>query len=498
MAVTFTLENGVEYEASSYSVTEDSSPMTILDSSGAVGTFSAAIQVPENPNDSINLYGPGWLLGKDIQIEDTRFGTVPGTIDMASPSTNQKTVSITGTTRLGFLNVYNIQAQPISGTLEEAFEYYLSLGGITTDFEVDPSIASRPVAYMGWKGELWYHLKMLASAQQCDISLVEGIITLRPARTTEVVTDYATQRSGSFGGGTLAQAVESYYYQTNSIVDGLAYPPGGWTPEVEVLNVNAGETAEYTIDLGASLSSFQEPVMDTFVAEDYESSSVYTVVADDGLPIDPEAWSSFGGSVTFVLNPDTVSMTVTLVGANDFPTASGSFSKSFALALASDTSGNRYSTLRIVGTGVSFTVEKKTFRTGVPASQTSTEIGVTIDNPFINTLEESYRAGVQAAKNFTGLAPTVSGNVVRVNRPESTDPTFGNVAGARLYDSRGKRWYRVRSATIGVGGISYDSADDDLLWDDILDTYAGLTYGDVQALNTGLTYQEVRLAGART
>lgn len=487
-----------EYEVSTYSVTEDSSPLTILDSSGSVGTFSATVRIPENPNNPVRIYGPGWLLGKEVDIEDSRFGFIPGTIDSFSMSNSGDMVSVSGTSRLGSLNVFSIQAQPFSGTLGDAFAYYLSLGGIDLWYDVDPEVADRPVNYIGWNGELWYYLKMMTSAQQCDISLVDGVITLRPSRTTEIVPDYTTQRSNSFGGGTLAQSVEAYYYQTNEIVDGLAYPAGGWTPETEVLNVNSGETTEYTIDLGASLSSFQEPVMVTSVAPDYDTSSVYTIVADDGLPVDPQAWADFGGSVTFALNPDTVSMTVTLVGAVDFPTDTGEFSKSFSVALASDTSGNRYSTLRIVGTGVAYTATKKTFRTGISATQTTTEVGVTIDNPFVTTLEGAYTAGVQAAKSFTGLTPTLSGTVIRVKTPDSDDPTFGNVAGARMYDSQTKRWFRVRSATISPSGISYDSAEDDLLWDDILSVYGGMTYGDIQTLNSELTYQEVRLAGART
>lgn len=487
-----------EYEAASYSVTEDSSPLTILDSSGSVGTFSATLKVPENPSDPVRLYGEGWMLGKPVDIEDSRFGFVPGTIDSVSMSNSGDIVSVAGTTRLGSLNVFSIQAQPFSGTLGNAFVYYLSLGGITTEYEVDASIASRPVNYIGWNGELWYHLKMMASAQQCDIALIDGVITLRPSRSSEIVPDYTTQRSNSFGGGTLAQSVEAYYYQTNAITNGLAYPAGGWTPEVEVLNVNSGETTEYTIDLGASLASFQEPVMVTSVAPEYDASSVYTIIADDGLTVDPQAWADFGGSVTFALNPDTVSMTVTLVGAVDFPTDTGEFSKSFSVALASDISGNRYSTLRIVGTGVAYTSTKKTFRTGISAAQTTTEVGVTIDNPFVTTLEGAYTAGVQAAKSFTGLTPILSGTVIRVNTPDSDDPTFGNVAGARMYDYRTKRWFRVRSATISPSGVSYDSAEDDLLWSDILGVYAGMTYGDVQTLNSELTYQEVRLAGART
>src|SRR5690606_33369235 len=104
-----------------------------------------------------------------------------------------------------------------------------------------------------------------------------------------------TGRSRSLQVQSTAQSVEVYEYDLEWVEDGLMYPSGGWTPEVAVLNVNAGETAEYTLTdpwLSASLVSIQEPEMVTFVSQEHDSSSVYTVVADDGLPVAPGLWAS--------------------------------------------------------------------------------------------------------------------------------------------------------------------------------------------------------------
>ncbi len=125
---------------------------------------------------------------------------------------------------MGSLNVYGIQAQPFVGTLRAAFEYYLSLAGLTTDLFVDDSIGSRPVVFPGWSGELWYYLKLMAAAQDCDVSLVSGIILLRPIRSRIATQDRDTDRGVSSGSTTLAQAVEVYQYDNRAITNELVYP----------------------------------------------------------------------------------------------------------------------------------------------------------------------------------------------------------------------------------------------------------------------------------
>lgn len=497
----------------------------------------------------IHRYTPGWLSGQSVYLADTRYGFTLGEVETVEYSQNQGTIAVTCSSRLNDMNDYNIQAEPFVGTLKNAFQYYASLGGATVDVSVDSSVENRPVVLPGWEGELWYHMKQLALAQECEISLVSGIILLRPIRARVAEKGYTVQRSTSVGGGPLAQAVEVYWYDTEEITNELVYPAGGWTPEVEVLNVNAGEDAEYTLEMSSSLSAIQAPVMEEFVESDYDASSVYTVVADDGLPVDPALWADHGGSVEVTLNPDTTTLTVRLHGATDIPLASQGFSRSFSLALASDESGSRYSTLRIVGTGVRYDRKKKTIRTGVTPTQTSTEVGVTIDNPFLNSLDAVYKAGIRAARAFSGRGVSLVGSVSEINRrgdsgsPATTygqvktqliaelgaaptyaqvrthylasfntygeikqywvafeDSTFkrqafGNVSGARVWDPSSRRWYRIRSGTITASGIDFSVADDDLTNEDIHATYSGMTYADVQTLKSSLTYQTDRLAG---
>lgn len=576
---------GMKLEASDYSVTEASSPLAAGDSSGQVGTFSITLPIPDeyvtlgtviegfgygegpygsgpyggtylvgtpnNPWKVIRQIGPQILIDKSVRIEDPRKGFTLGTINSASVSRDGGTIQLSGTSRLGSLNVYGIQAQPFVGTLRNAFTYYLGLAGITTDLFVDDEIGDRSVVFPGWSGELWYYLKLMATAQDCDISLVSGVVLLRAIRKRIATQDRDTSRTIATGSNTLAQAVEVYQYNNRAITNELVYPPGGWNPNVQVLTVNAGETTEYTLELSASVSSIQQPIMQTFVGQAEASSSVYTIVADDGLAVSPEMWQALGGSFSISIDEDTSHLRVVLTGATNVPTSAGTPAQNFSVALGSDTTGNRYSTLRIVGSGVAFTKTKKRIRTGVPASKTATDVGVTIDNPFISTTNDLYRAGTRAAKKFAGAAMSLSGNVIAINRrgdtgsvayptygqvqtalqtelggsptygavesyyiglglityaqvrehwfevfrDDDTDQVFGNAQGARIYDRKSRRWYRIRDASLTPGGISIGSADDDLTIGDIEEKYAGLIYEDVQTILDPFTYREVELAG---
>lgn len=538
------------YEAAEFTVTEDSSPLAGGDTSGGVGDINLSFPFPQhNPDHDLAKFGAAWLIDQEIVIKDTRYGTTRG--DITGASTSGGLVNVTAVSRLAKLNVYNVKANPYIGTLGGAFQYYLSLAGITTGFTVDASITSRSVVLRGFTGELWFYLKQLAASQNCDISLVAGTIVLRPIRVRTAEKGRFVEESPNTGPSNLAQSVEIYWYSTTQITNGLVYPPGGWTPEVEVLNVNAGETTEYQLELSASVSSIQQPTASISVAPDYSATSIYTVVADDGLPVPTALWAANGGTLTVRVNPDTTSLTVTLTGASNIPTINGTYSKAFSIALASGTSGSRYSTLRIVGTGVSYAREKKVFRTGVPASKTSNEVGETVDNVFITNIRDLYRIGLRTAARYSGLTPTLSGSVTAINRRGETGGTsnpsyadvqsalelelggsvtyagvqteyvttesltdyasvydywfatvssdfmnqaFGNVNGARIKDPISKRWYRIRQGNITPGTISF-SADDDLTFNDRKSTYTGQTYGDLQTMRDALTYQQDRMVG---
>lgn len=549
------LIGGDAYELEDFSVSEASTPLSAGDSSGQVGTVTLSIkrpdpfgQVPSSLQDSSYVGNPVFatlgaqmLIGKDFRLTDSRKGFTLGKIVEASDN-SQGTISITCESRLGLLNVYGVQAPPVIGTLSQAFETYLDLAGVTTDLFVDPSIAGRQVVFPGWSGELWFYLKQMAAAIDADVSLVSGVILLRPIR--ERIAARGREVSSSFSiGGPTAQFVEVFKYNNRPISNRLVYPPGGWTEQVAVINVNAGEYLEEVIELSASVSSIQQPTMQTFVSRAHSSSSVFTVVGDDGLPVSPAAWTDSGGSLSVEINPDTTSLTVKIQApTSDLPNKDGTPIGVYSISLSSDSSTGRYSTLRIIGSGVAFKKESVRFATGLTESQTGTEVGETIDNPFLSTTNQLYRAGTRAARRYKGKTLTGSFEVISVNQlgdsgsaayPEygfvqglhsgktyatvkagyagkgygrvkadlfelvSNDfdnQVFGNVSGARAYNPRLRRWMRIREGTLSPSTISA-RADDDLTHGDVKSLYGDLSYASERALFQGLTYSERNLAG---
>ena len=486
------------FNIESWSVSEDATPLAAGDTNGSTGELRVTIPAPDpyvrRSQDTgyqwVLDYGRDILLGKTFTFTDSAWGLIDGTI-ISVNSSQFGMFEVQCETSLNKLNIYNVQAQPFVGTLGGLLRYYCSLASTPVPV-IDSALETRAITAIGWNGELWYHLKMLAVAEEFEVSLVNGVPTFRLLRQRYLAKGREIDRSGSLNIPSLAQTVEVYQYNTVSITNQLVYPPGGWNDKVEILNVDAGATQEYTLDLSSSVTSVTQPVVSANIGPEYAASSVYTVVGSDGIVVQPAMWTANGGSLTVEINPDTTSLTVTIRGATNVPTVQGTTSTNFQIALASDASGSRYSTLRILGTGVAFDKQKRTFRTGVTPDKTGTVIGETTDNPFLSDTDQCYRAGVRSAVRWAGPVPGLSGSASKV----LSGTNFGNVAGARIQSRDLARPFRVRSSSLTPGSVDYD-ADDDLLHNDVEGFREGMTYAQVQATRDGLTYRDDYLAGLR-
>lgn len=539
--------DGREYQVRDFSVVEASTPLAAGDSSGQVGTLNFTISWPDPelvPNHPINQIGIGYLQDKLVRLDDSRKGFTIGKVFTAT-ETGAGDIRVTAHSRLGELNVYNIQGQPFSGTLENAFKAYLALAGVDSEILVDPNIANKPVVFPGWFGELWFNLKQLAAAVDCDVSLVSGIIVLRPIRDRIASRGRNIDRTSSIGSNTLAQYIEIYQYNNQAITNKMVYPPGGWSTEVSVITLNAGEKIEEVLELSASVTSISQPTMTTFVGRFHDTSSVFTVVGDDGLPITPQQWQSFGGRLWVEINDDTTSLTLHVEAPTGLPNSEGELIQTYGIGLSDDSGTGRYSTLRILGTGTAFDKELVRFPTGISAQESATEVGVTIDNPFLSTRADVYRAALRAVQNFNGSGLVLSGQVTSINQLGDTgslklvtyaeeidthlapatfgtvqadyagktyqeiqdelnsdsdslfeNQVFGNAAGARVWSEKGRRWYRIREATLTPSTITI-TAESDLTFGDMQEFLEGNTFGSVQARYNGLTYREVNLMGMR-
>ena len=541
---------GSVYEVLEFSVQEASTPLSAGDSSGQVGSISFSIPKPDEfvqPSNPINVYGLMHLIGEEVRLTDTFKGYTLGTIQSAQFSLDSSVIQISALSRLFDLNIYNISVEPFSGFLNDAFEYYLSLASIDSGFLVvdteERQLSTEVVSFPGWQGELWYNLKQMAAAIDCDISLVSGLIVLRPIRSHVATRGRDISRSLNLDSGNFARFIEVYQYNNVSVTDEIIYPTGGWNSAVEIISVPAGGLVEKDLELSASVSSIVQPSMETFIGPYDNSQSAYTIIGDDGLPISPELWTNSGGSVSVSINPDSKSLKLIIIAPSGLAKNNGELINSFSIGLTDDSGSARYSTLRILGTGVVYNKEVKRFPTGVPASQASSEVGITIDNPFLSTVDDVNRTGIRTIRKYNGSLYTLSGSVVSVNSlgdsgiitgydyayfaaqyPGDTyedietaledktyfdvvqelnegitdslsNQVFGNVAGARIWDSTSRRWYRIRSSTLDYNSISF-TAEDDLMHEDIYnELFEGNDYETVYDWYDGLTYAQVDLLG---
>lgn len=539
MGVMFTV-SGRRVHPESYSVSESSTPLAGGDSSGAVGTIEAQVtSLPFSPS-FMNVEEP-------FSVIDTKLGSTVGTIrEVSDGRAEGARYSLMASNRLGEFNI-EAQVAPFSGTLENAFRYYCSLANLDTGITVDPALASIPVNFLGWNGNLWNHMKMMATAVGADLNLISNNIVLRPVRLFEAIRNREVESNATITSEDLALKQEVVWYPTKYVNRGLVYPSGGWRPDVTPLSVNAGETVTVVLDdykdIHASIFSIEAPTPQYTVDQDYEANSVYSVVGDDGIPIQPAQWTDYGGSLTATVGEDTRSIVVTITGAVGLVQADGSPMKTFRIGWASGTASDEtYSTLRIVGRFVEVKPESLILPTGVPDFRTGQEFAPTIDNPFLNTLDAAYSAGVRGARRYAGRRMTVSANITAINKRGNTgtanyppyayaqsvwgaltyggvkaitapktygqvsddfyatvqddfeNQVFGNAPGARFWDRQTGRFYRVRQATTTWGGMDIE-ADDDLTNGDIQQAYQGASYGLIKTLYSGMTYYKANVKG---
>lgn len=472
-----------------YAINLSSTPLNSNDSTGSVGDFTVAFHLPYDENSDLNERGIETLEGKEVQFT-TEYGTMYGIVRTVT-GTDKYSVSLECTSYAGGLNAYNVRATPQQSYLGLVLPDYFALGSLSVNVDMESDLYTRPVAYPGWSGELWHHLKLLCAAENIQMVLTgQGYVYVEKVRQVELPLHRATSLVTTTDSSNLAQFVEVMEYNCRPTTMGLFYPPGGWSEDVEILSVSAGEYTEQTIELGGSMSYFHEPIMKTFVGQTDVSDSAYTIVAEDGFPIKPAQWADSGGHISFEVGEDFRTVIVKMRGANGIRLDDGELATSFSLALSADTGGgSRYSTLRLTGEGVLHDYEPFQVATGVPEAVTGTEVGVTIDNPFLYDRDRVGAAASRAVREFSGAVLTAQGQATNLGVGFGEGDT-----GARVRIEG--RPFRVRDTNYTPDGVSL-TFEDDLVHSDVEEVFAGKTYQQIENQNDNLTYRNVFSRGLR-
>ena len=374
--------DGHKSDIISYSYSEGSTPHMVGDDSGGVGDIS--VSVPDFRNDGIILYKDAVTLTDDV------YGSVTGRIDSLS-STNG-IIDLTGRSRLGFLNVPGVVA-PATTTIRGLFESIFAAANLLDDVAFSPLVPETTITAPGYEGDLWVFVKQACSAYGVEVSLINNTIYVQPIRQREVNIESISNETYNLADVDLAQSFDVAYYNYSEETGALAYPRGGWTPEVTVYQVEANEVLLVDVPVEGYLTSIKQPIAQDTVAKDYSGSdSVYSVSGNDGLPVTAAFWNDFGGSVKAELIQNGTVIQLTIVGPN-FPELS-------PYSLGVSDGSTSYSTVRIIGDGVFFDRKTVNIKTGITADISAREFGPEVDNPLVDTLEQALDVGVKTRQMY--------------------------------------------------------------------------------------------------
>lgn len=493
--------NGVEQKIrklpydTGYTVHEEAIGVDPTDTNGASGTIS------------VDVFAPGSrvavkrLTRHEITLTDKTQGSTRGIV--RTPSGDLTKASVTADQRLVLLAVTRT-AQPFTGTVRDYIVYLLGLVGIYEGFVIEGEFAAVTESFPGWNDEVYLQMKRLLIPRGAEIGLASGNIVIRGRGGRVTVDKRDADMSWSMDETGLALAVEGYWYTSTPRQIGLAYPSGGWNEDVQVYQVDAGETIDIPIQVDASLSSVNQPIALDYVDRYYTGpNSVYSVIGADNKPIIAKQWKDAGGDVTVRIDDDTRTLIVSITGARIERYAP------FRIAVTAGPS-DTYSSLRITGTGVF--IEKHgpvTMDTSASPDDTSVEIGATVDNEFITSKAMLWEAMQWTRARYGGPRQSITVRTTGINRIDQSgsyayatlndfdldalsrglvtiedfnrayenstiadldaewvdkatssfrNQAFGNVIGARTF--RDGHWYRVRTSDITPGIITYTAEGD--------------------------------------
>lgn len=387
-----------------YEYTEGAMPHNVFDDAGEVGQLSFQVEDTDN-NEAILLYRD------NVELNDDFYGFITGSVN-GFQYTNGA-VEVTGTSRLNLINTEGYIAQQVT-TIRSYITAILNAASITADIVIAPSVPSTAITVPGYEGNLWVLLKQFAALYQLDVSLIRNTIYVRPMREREISVLNVASDTLSLTEETFSRKFQVAYYNYERIVDELVFPYGGWTTETQVYQVEANETVTFDIDISGYLESVKQPEVQDFVVKDYEGpDSVYSVSANDKLPVTAEFWNDFGGDMSLEILENGTKLRITLTGPD--------FEEYSPYSISVSDGATEYSTLRLIGTGIFQTRETVTIPTGLTEADTPQEFGKEIDNPFITTRQQAYDAGVRARRRYALPRQIYESAGRRLEKPDFTE-----------------------------------------------------------------------------
>lgn len=339
----------------------------------------------------------------------------------------------------------------------EAPVTYMFMNGISVDGPVPAQLNSN----------MWEYIQAACAAYALELSVIEGVIVVRPIGSEIIAIDNKTVPTVSPNTNLGGRNVEVVYTNALSIVNQELY--NARTDNNRVISVKAGETITTTVAISGTPTVVNLPSRSTVPAS---GVGQYSIVDSKGNQVPEYLWAKWGGRLDVQLNTELInSIDITLYGPwdgtgifswNDGTTTEPTYPGPYKLAYTA--AGSDYAALSITGSGVKTTPATLKIRTGADPEKVAQDVSKTINNQFIVTKTQAYDRGSWAI--FEASGPKVS---LSLSVPVSSITSFGLAAGSLIYyrDSI----YRVNDASIGnlavnINATRYVTVDAfDLVWD---------------------------------
>lgn len=475
MAVKLTIADK-PYDPTSYSISEDATPVKGGDSSGSVGTFD--VTIPERNFNQLLAHKA------EVTLSDSQWGSITGKVDKITRSDDGGTFSLNCIAETAELAVYNVTAKPYSGTLAGAVQAYIDLANSEITWWMPALIGNRPVSFIGWTGELWIQLKALALAQGLEINLMDGIVRFQIPGKITIPGERVVGRGADLGSNALADRAELYWYETRPLATGLVYPPHKDIENAQVYSIPAGQETEIMLELSASLSAIIQPTYQETIAPDAFGVSSISLTREGGEPVSVTEWERGGGHVRVEITDDPTRVKMIVRGPGFMGTGT------FRLATTKTHRFKEYTSIRLLGSGVDFMRNRVEVPTGVRPGLASSEMAPTQDNIFVTDASRAWDLCASHALTYSSPELTSKFSGPKLGFPT----TLGRAPGARFYDQKARHWFRTKSVGYGPGEVTV-SGELDTRHSDSVKMYAGMTFNQVKAMHAGKTYEQVRNEG---
>lgn len=445
-------------------------PSTIEGGTGQVSFSVEAVNTPSKPNTKL-------MINNQMSLVDDDNGTVSFQVKSVSVS-DGNIASVTGDTISAKLNaVKTAKPFPHEGsdyTLKAALDYYCGLVGIMpvydNDFDIDLDDVERQ--FIGWKGNVWEHLKMLCAgvcASDTDSVGIEmyvenGDLHFRKALSSVRSTaERRISQTVSIDASEAAKSVDVVNYNTHYGTDEVIFPEALYSDGEAVgsgfkssindsMQVEAGQTITKRFPMAVTLEKINQPeCVETITPLPYDGTvGKYVIVGSDNLPVLPAQWLGEGGKLEVSLTdvPNEIEVKVTGPRALSLPTAADPNAQTLApYKIGVETSdGVDYPAFYITGSGVFYNKQTTNFLTGSSESITTVDESPTsVDNIFITNAHDLSAKGVAAAQKICGP---------QVNLTRTIDGVegFGTLIGSTEYNESSR--FRVKSAVYTESDIA--------------------------------------------